>query len=49
MDITVSMKVVNLFFDRPAVIRRLDVANHRALSKAGAYVRRAAMSRLRRR
>ena len=49
MDITVTMKVVDLFFDNPAIIRRLDVANRRALSKAGAFVRRAAISRLRRR
>lgn len=49
MDITVSMKIVDLFFDRPAVIQRMDAATHRSLSKAGAFVRRAAISRLRRR
>ena len=49
MTITVTMQVVDLFFDNPAVLRRLDVANRRALSKAGSFVRRAAISRLRRR
>lgn len=49
MDITVSLKIVDLFFDTPAVERRLDRANRSSLSKAGAFVRRAAISRLRRR
>jgi hypothetical protein len=49
MDVTVTMKVVDLFFDRPAVTRRLDVANRKALSQGGAFIRRAAISRLRRR
>jgi hypothetical protein len=49
MDITVSMKITSMFFDRPAVIRRMDAATQRSLAKAGAFVRRAAISRLRRR
>lgn len=49
MDVTVSLKIVDLFFDNPAVMQRMDAATNRALSKAGSFVRRAAMSRLRRR
>jgi hypothetical protein len=49
MDVTVSLKIVDLFFDNPAVMQRMDAATNRVLSKAGAFVRRAAMSRLRRR
>jgi hypothetical protein len=48
-NITLSIKVVELFFDRPAVLNRMDAASAKALAKAGAFVRRAARSRLRRR
>ncbi len=48
-SITLSLKVVDQFFDRPAVLRKMDAANAKALSKAGAFVRRAARSKLRRR
>lgn len=44
-----TYKVTGMFFDRPMVQRRLDVAKKRALSKAGAWVRRRAKSLLRRR
>lgn len=37
------------FFDRPAVINAVDKATRKALSKFGAFVRRAARSSLRRR
>lgn len=49
MSITVTMKIVDLFFDRPAVVRRMDRATHRALSKAGSFVRTRARTSLRRR
>ncbi len=49
MSFTVSMKIVNAFFDRPAVLRRMDRATARSLSRAGAFVRRRAIHRLRRR
>ena len=48
-SVTVSIKVIDLFFDRPAVLRRMDAATVKALSKAGAFVRTAARSKLRRR
>jgi hypothetical protein len=49
MAFTVSMKIVDAFFDRPAVLDRMDRATARSLAKAGAFVRRRAISRLRRR
>jgi len=49
MSFTVSMKIVDAFFDRPAVLNRMDRATARSLSQAGAFVRRRAISRLRRR
>jgi hypothetical protein len=50
MAFTVSLKIVDAFFDRPAVLDRMDPRNGpRALAKAGAFVRRRAISRLRRR
>ena len=49
MAFTVSMKIVDAFFDRPAVLDRMDRATARSLSQAGAFVRRRAISRLRRR
>ncbi len=49
MPLTVSMKIVDAFFDRPAVLNRMDRATARSLAKAGAFVRRRAISRLRRR
>lgn len=49
MNITVTLKIVDHFFDRSVVERRLDRATHRALSQAGAFVRRRARSSLRRR
>ncbi len=45
MAFTVSMKIVDAFFDRPAVLDRMDRATARSLPKAGAFVRRRAISR----
>lgn len=46
----VSPKIrTDLFFDRQRVITAMDRAEKRALSKAGAFVRKAAQSSLRRR
>lgn len=47
MQITIDMK--KAFFDRMAVIERMDKAKHRALSKAGGMVRKAALWNLKRR
>jgi hypothetical protein len=49
MSFTVSLKIVDAFFDRPAVLNRMERATARSLAKAGAFVRRRAISRLRRR
>ena len=46
---TVSFQSKQMFFDRQAVIDAVGKANARNLSKAGAFVRRAARSSLRRR
>jgi hypothetical protein len=43
------MRAKDFFFDRQAVRDRLSKANRKALSKAGAYIRRRARSSLRRR
>lgn len=40
----VDIKIRNLFFDREKVIRAMDRASRRALSKAGAYIRTSARS-----
>ena len=45
----VSMRMKDFFFDRPAVKDRMTKANRKALSKAGAFIRRRARSSLRRR
>ena len=44
-----TMRVKELFFDRAVVRDRMSRANRRALSKAGAFIRRRARSSLRRR
>lgn len=44
-----TMKVTSLFFDKQAVISRMDKARRRILSKAGAFIRRRARSSIRRR
>lgn len=43
------MRMKDFFFDRQAVIDRVKKTNRRALSKAGAFIRRRARSSLRRR
>ena len=45
----ISMRMKDLFFDRAAVKNRMTKANRKALSKAGAFIRRRARSSLRRR
>jgi hypothetical protein len=45
----VTFKVREAFFDRPKVIKALKRAKRKALSKAGAFVRKRARSSLRRR
>lgn len=47
--LTLSMRMKDFFFDRQAVIERMSRANHKALVKAGAFLRRRARSSLRRR
>ncbi len=45
----IKMRVTKLFFDSPAVIRAMDRATRKALSKVGAFVRRSARSSIRKR
>ncbi len=45
----VTFKVKEAFFDRPKVIASLKKAKRKALSKAGAFVRKRARSSMRRR
>jgi hypothetical protein len=45
----ITMEVKHLFFDRQAVTSRVAKANRKALSKAGAFVRRSSRSSIRRR
>ena len=42
MSFAVRMKIKDLFFDRSAIIRRMDAATHRALFKAGGNIRQRA-------
>ena len=44
-----TMRMKDFFFDRQAVKGRMTKANRKALSKAGAFIRRRARSSLRRR
>lgn len=48
-DYTVSMGMKDFFFDRQEVKGRMTKANRKAISKAGAFIRRRARSSLRRR
>jgi hypothetical protein len=45
----ITMEAKNLFFDRQAVTSQVDAATRKALSKAGAFVRRSSRSSIRRR
>jgi hypothetical protein len=45
----IDLKVKRLFFDRPAVLSKVDAATRRVLSKFGAFVRRTAKSSIRKR
>jgi len=44
-----TMKVKTMFFDAPRVIRAMDRATRRALSKAGAFIRTRAKTSIRKR
>lgn len=46
---TMTMRMKDFFFDKQAVKSRMSKANRKALSKAGAFIRRRARSSLRRR
>lgn len=48
-QLEMTMRMKDLFFDRRAVTDRMGKANARAVSKAGAFIRRRARSSLRRR
>jgi len=45
----IDLRIKNLFFDKPAVVRKVDATTRRVLSKFGAFVRRAARSSIRKR
>lgn len=45
----VGFEITRLFFDKKAVLRKVDRATRRVLSKFGAFVRRAARSSIRKR
>lgn len=45
----IDLRIKDLFFDRPAVLRAVDKARRESLSKAGAFVRQAARTSLRKR
>lgn len=45
----VTMRIRDLFFDRQKVIRAVDKAKRRVLSRAGAFIRQAAKSSIRKR
>jgi len=46
---TFDLRMKSFFFDRKAIIDRVDTATRRVLSKFGAYVRRSARSSIRKR
>jgi len=45
----ITMRIKDVFFDRPAVRRSVDAAKRRVLSRAGAFVRTAARTSIRKR
>ncbi|MBM4369838.1 MAG: hypothetical protein FJ102_26750 [Deltaproteobacteria bacterium] len=45
----ITMRIKDLFFDRAAVIGAVDAAKRKALSKAGAFIRTAARTSIRKR
>jgi len=48
-DMTMSFRIVDQFFDRTPVIKAMERAERRVLSRMGAFVRRTARSSIRRR
>ena len=45
----VKMRMASLFFDAPRVVRAVDAATRRALSRAGAFIRQRAKTSIRKR
>jgi len=45
----ITMRIKNMFFDRAGVIRAVDAAKRKVLSKAGAFIRTAAKTSIRKR
>ena len=45
----IDMRIKSLFFDRPAVVRSVDAARRRSLSRAGAFIRTRARTSMRKR
>lgn len=45
----IDMRIKSLFFDRPKVMRSVDRAKRRSLSKAGAFIRQRARTSIRKR
>ena len=45
----IDMRIKQLFFDRPKVVRAVDKAKRQALSKAGAFIRTRARTSIRKR
>ncbi len=45
----ITMRIKDMFFDRPAVVRAVDGAKRKVLSKAGAFIRTAARTSIRKR
>lgn len=45
----ITMRIKDVFFDRPAVKRSVDAAKRRVLSKGGAFIRTAARTSIRKR
>ena len=45
----IDMKITKLFFDAPRVIRAVDAATRKVLSKSGAFIRQRATSSIRKR
>ena len=45
----IDMRIKDMFFDRPKVMNAVDRANRQSLSKAGAFVRQAARTSIRKR
>lgn len=47
-QVEITLRMVDAFFDRPRVMRSIDKERRKRLSKAGAFVRRGARSKIKR-